>query len=124
MTTSKSLEEWNFCSREVYRHLAKVCSGQSNENRPSSFHGSGLAFRSRLGLSDVKLRLAAEQARELPGLAWSMCQFEQAVAFCLEQKGFLFGFEFGQSQFHPVHFAPLSRLERFSLGLETSMNCW
>jgi hypothetical protein len=50
-----------------------------------------------------------------------MCQLEQAVAFCLEQKGFLFGFEFGQSQFHPVHVAPLSFLERVSLA-EFSMN--
>ena len=50
-----------------------------------------------------------------------MCQLEQAVAFCLEQEGFLFGFELIQSQFH-LHFAPLSLLERVSLGLEVSMN--
>ena len=43
-----------------------------------------------------------------------MCQLEQAVAFCLEQEGFLFGFELGQSQFH-LHFAPLSLLERAPL---------
>jgi hypothetical protein len=50
-----------------------------------------------------------------------MCQLEQSVAFCLEQEGFLFGFEFGQSQFHPVHFAPLSFLERVPLiGLARS----
>ena len=72
------------------------------------------------GLSNLEFRLAAKQARERPGLAWSMCQLEQAVAFCLEQKGLLFGFEFGQSQFH-LHFAPLSRLERAPLiGLARS----
>jgi ribosomal protein S8 len=45
-------------------------------------------------------------------LAWSVCQLEQAVAFCLEQEGFLSGFQVVESQVHSVHFAPLSRLER------------
>jgi hypothetical protein len=86
--------------------------GKSNENRPSSSHGSGSQIISGSGLSNLEFWLAAEQARERPSLAWSVCQLEQAVAFCLEQKGFLSGFQVVQSQFHPVHFAPLSRLER------------
>jgi hypothetical protein len=97
--------------------------GKSNENRPSSFHGGGSQIDLCSGLSNLELWLAAEQARERPSLAWSVCQLEQAIAFCLEQEGFLFGFEFGQSQFHPVHFAPLSFLERVSLGGEISMDC-
>jgi ribosomal protein S8 len=80
-----------------------------------------LAFRSRLGLSNLEFWLAAEQARECPSLAWSMCQLEHSVAFCLQQEGFLSGFELGQSQFHPVHVAPLSLLERAPLiGLARS----
>jgi hypothetical protein len=85
-----------------------------------SSHGTRTApVRSRgglaSGLSGFELWLAAEQARELPGLAWSVCQLEQAVAFCLEQEGFLSGFQVVESQFHSVHFAPLSLLERAPL---------
>jgi ribosomal protein S8 len=95
--------------------------GKSNENRPSSSHGGGSQITSDSGLCNLEFRLAAEQARERPGLAWSMCQLEQAIAFCLEQEGFLSGFQVVESQFHPVHFAPLSHLERVSLGGEISM---
>jgi ribosomal protein S8 len=96
--------------------------GKRDENRPLLSHGGGSQITAGSGLSNFEFRLAAEQARERPGLAWSMCKLEQAVAFCLEQEGFLSGFQVVESQFHPVHFAPLSRLERVSPGCEISMD--